>query len=115
MRTLAALLCLLPLAAQAGAPFLRVQAGIVYNEADHYFADEVLFHPDGAVEMVGFVMSEDTPKLSTTFEAGYEWRLGWSVSIRHISTPEGGCPLDCDAWEYARNEVLLGYKFGGIK
>lgn len=86
--------------------FLEVSLSYKFQEAESWYYD------DSAAQ---YVDSSTLPMVATQFTLGLENKNGWSFGYRHDSTPEGGCPLDCDGFEYTRDEVFVRYKFGGIK
>lgn len=101
--------------AQDWALYGRADLSYVWDEASYYFSKEL--PPEGATvyEVHGVAHNVDSPRVAFTLEMGAEWRTGWAAGWRHVSTPEAGCPLDCSAHEYFKNELFIAYKIGGLK
>lgn len=86
--------------------YLYVGLSYKYDEADHYYFNG---------EKGEITRNYDNTPIAAQLEMGWESDAGVKFGLRHDSTPSGGCPNDCGGQEYWRNEVFIGYKFGGVK
>lgn len=86
--------------------FLEVSASYKATEAHSWYY---------SIDENKYISSTTLPNVATQFTLGWENKEGWAFGYRHDSTPKGGCPLDCDGFEYTRDELFIRYKFGGIK
>jgi len=95
--------------------YFKIELSYVFEEAHYYFAEElpkvgaVIYSVDHDV-----VAASDAPRVASVLELGIETSGGFIYGLRHLSTPAGGCPFDCGGFEYFKNEVFVGYKFGGL-
>lgn len=95
--------------------YAKIDVAYVFDEANYYFSKDLPPVGGNIVLDQEVVAVSETPNIATIIEIGWENRSGYSYGIRHTSTPEAGCPWDCDEHEYYKNELFIGYKFGGIK
>jgi hypothetical protein len=89
---------------EAGELYFYVGTGYVVNEQEWSVVEEDFKNISG---------STGHP-LVAHFELGYEWESGWKAGILHESRWFSDAPLNNDK-EYIKDEVFIGYKFGGIK
>ena len=98
--------------ADDAAVYLRIDLSAVIDEQDYFIGYYKDYKPSKINEIP---TDKDQSIIRATIELGWETSTGWSVGLRHLSSPSGGCPMNCGEIEYFKNEIFVGYKFGGLR
>jgi len=91
--------------------YMTLDLSLVIDEQDYFIG----YYKDYEGLRINEIPTDkDQSLLRSTIEVGVENTAGYAFGFRHLSSPLGDCPFNCGEIEYFKNELFIGYKFGGL-